>query len=281
MPGGAGSSDETGARRLTTAGSRSVLAWLERLDPGTHRRIKGLRLITAYGIAAMLGMQVEVAGVLPQYASLGVLAGNFALWASVSEGRVGRGECSRDLVLLCAAAVLGALSYVVAAPYLSTFGPAWPEAMLASGAFAVGYLRRFGILGAGVGSQVYIGQLMAYGVGLTGQDVWAILAAGAIASVAAVVPLYAGFLVVMAGVGVVAARVARLDVAGARALTFSGATRNSLVVLPLALAVPGAIPILPAVIVTQTLVELLSELLYVRLIPSLGRLKIGTPTPPH
>lgn len=188
MPGGAGSSDEAGARRLTSAGSQSVLAWLERLDPGTHRRIKGLRLVTAYGIAAMLGMQVEVAGVLPQYASLGVLAGNFALWASVSEGRVGRGECSRDLVLLCAAAVLGALSYVVAAPYLSTFGPAWPEAMLASGAFAVGYLRRFGILGAGVGSQLYIGQLMAYGVGLSGQDVWAILAAGAIAAVAAVVP---------------------------------------------------------------------------------------------
>jgi ACR3 family arsenite transporter len=43
------------------------------------------------------------------------------------------------------------------------------------------------------------------------------------------------------------------------------------VVLPLALAVPGAVPVLPAIIVTQTLVELLSELVYVRLIATLGR----------
>ncbi|XOT98248.1 arsenic resistance protein, partial [Alcaligenes pakistanensis] len=35
----------------------------------------------------------------------------------------------------------------------------------------------------------------------------------------------------------------------------SSATRNSLVVLPLALAIPGALPLLPAIILTQTLVE--------------------------
>ena len=39
---------------------------------------------------------------------------------------------------------------------------------------------------------------------------------------------------------------------------------------PLALAVPGAVPLLPAVVVTQTLVELMSELVYVRLMPKLG-----------
>ncbi|MNF17505.1 hypothetical protein D3C80_2210460 [compost metagenome] len=54
-----------------------------------------------------------------------------------------------------------------------------------------------------------------------------------------------------------------------RAVAFSGSTRNSLVVLPLALAVPGAIPVLPAVIVAQTLVELVSELVYVKLLPKL------------
>lgn len=90
-----------------------------------------------------------------------------------------------------------------------------------------------------------------------------------IGAVAAVVPLYAGFLVVMAGVGVVAARVARLDVAGARALTFSGATRNSLVVLPLALALPASLALAPAVVVTQTLVELVGMIVYVRLVPRL------------
>jgi hypothetical protein len=30
-------------------------AFLDRIDPATHRRIKGLRLVTAYGIAALLG----------------------------------------------------------------------------------------------------------------------------------------------------------------------------------------------------------------------------------
>ena len=54
-----------------------------------------------------------------------------------------------------------------------------------------------------------------------------------------------------------------------RAVAFSAATRNSLVVLPLALAVPGATPVLPAIVLTQTLVELVAELIYVRVIPKL------------
>lgn len=65
------------------------------------------------------------------------------------------------------------------------------------------------------------------------------------------------------------ARMFGLEAVAGRAVAFSSSTRNSLVVLPLALSVPGAIPILPAVIVTQTLVELLSELVYVRLIHKL------------
>lgn len=40
--------------------------------------------------------------------------------------------------------------------------------------------------------------------------------------------------------------------------------------LPLALAVPGAIPLMPAVIVGQTLVELVASLIYIRLMPRLG-----------
>lgn len=84
-----------------------------------------------------------------------------------------------------------------------------------------------------------------------------------------VVPVYVGFAVVAPAAGWWVARSMGLDIPSRRAVAFSSATRNSLVVLPLALAVPGAIPLLPAVIVTQTLVELLSELIYVRVI---GRL---------
>lgn len=42
-----------------------------------------------------------------------------------------------------------------------------------------------------------------------------------------------------------------------------------MVVLPLALALPGAMPVLPAIIVTQTFVELASELAYVRVLGKL------------
>ena len=140
-----------------------AMGWLDRIDPGAHRRIKGLRLVTAYGIAAMLGTMADIARGLPNGAALSSLAGGFALWASVSEGRGTRAGSTRDLVLLSAAAALGAASYIVLAPLLQHLGRAGPELTLAIGAFLVGYLRRFGVTGTGIGSQVYIGQLLAYG----------------------------------------------------------------------------------------------------------------------
>jgi len=65
----------------------TVTAWLKRIDPGTHRRIKGLRLVTAYGIAWMMGDLQGLSWQIPGQASLGVVAAGMALWASVSEGR--------------------------------------------------------------------------------------------------------------------------------------------------------------------------------------------------
>jgi hypothetical protein len=44
--------------------------WLDRIDPGAHRRIKGLRLVTAYGIAAMLGATPGIVQGLPNGAAL-------------------------------------------------------------------------------------------------------------------------------------------------------------------------------------------------------------------
>lgn len=86
-----------------------------------------------------------------------------------------------------------------------------------------------------------------------------------------VVPIYIAFAILAPLLGWWVGRLFGLEATAGRATAFSASTRNSLVVLPLALSVPGAIPILPAVIVTQTLVELLSELVYVRLIPWLGK----------
>ncbi len=136
----------------------------------------------------MLGTMRQVSAGLPDSASLGPLAGGFALWASVSEGQTIRSKSSRDLLILCAAAAFGASSMILLTPLLSGPGRPGAELTLASGAFLVGYLKRFGVLGAGIGSQIYIGQLLAFGSNLTQRDQWTVLSAGAIASLAAIVP---------------------------------------------------------------------------------------------
>ena len=59
-------------------------------------------------------------------------------------------------------------------------------------------------------------------------------------------------------------------------MIFSGATRNSLVVLPLALALPAPLSLVPLVVVTQTMVELLGMVIYVKAIP---RLVASEPVP--
>lgn len=84
-------------------------------------------------------------------------------------------------------------------------------------------------------------------------------------------PLYAAFAVVMLLVGVGGSRVAKLDTPGTRAVIFSGVTRNSLVVLPLALALPAELAIAPLAVVTQTLVELVVMVILVRLVPTIVR----------
>jgi uncharacterized membrane protein YccC len=168
--------------------SSGLVRWIESIDPGTHRRIKGLRLVTAYGLAALLGTLPSISGGLHGGASLSILAGGFALWASVSEARTVRRESSRDLALLCGAAVLGAVMMVGITPLL--VGPRRPgaELTLAIGAFLVGYLKRYGVLGAGIGSQIYIGQLLAFALRLTTADFGTIVVAGLIAALAAIVP---------------------------------------------------------------------------------------------
>jgi arsenite transporter len=88
-------------------------------------------------------------------------------------------------------------------------------------------------------------------------------------AVLGVIPFYVGFLVVMALLGLVVARAFRLDIGAGRAIIFTGATRNSLVVLPLALALPDALAVAAVVIVTQTLVEVVGMVVYVRAIPRL------------
>jgi ACR3 family arsenite efflux pump ArsB len=74
-----------------------------------------------------------------------------------------------------------------------------------------------------------------------------------------------GFLAAWTGRAV--ARRFRLDTAAARTVVFSAGTRNSFVVLPLALALPAGREIAVAVIVLQSVVELFGMLFYLRWVP--------------
>ncbi|OCW21309.1 arsenic resistance protein [Pseudomonas sp. S3E12] len=85
-----------------------------------------------------------------------------------------------------------------------------------------------------------------------------------------VIPVYVAFLLLAPVIGGVTARLFALPAATARAVTFSASTRNSLVVLPLALALPEDVRgVAATAVILQTLVELVGELIYVRLIPRL------------
>ncbi|MYR05446.1 arsenic resistance protein [Gordonia sp. SID5947] len=89
--------------------------------------------------------------------------------------------------------------------------------------------------------------------------------------VAELIPVYALFLVVMTVIGLVIGRVTRIDPAGRRAIAFSGATRNSLVVLPLALSLPPGFEVAASAVVTQTLIEILGMVALVAIIPRVTR----------
>lgn len=92
-----------------------------------------------------------------------------------------------------------------------------------------------------------------------------------IGSLALAVLVYVLFAAVMVPIGALAGRIARLDVPARTAVVFSGVTRNSLVVLPLVLALPAAFDLAPLAVVTQTLVELVAMVVLVRLVPALLR----------
>lgn len=85
-----------------------------------------------------------------------------------------------------------------------------------------------------------------------------------------VIPIYILFMLIMPWVAKAIAQLFRLDIGAGRALIFSSFTRNSLVVLPLALALPSAVQtFVAAIIVTQTIVEIIMELFYIRLVPAI------------
>ncbi|WP_019905936.1 arsenic resistance protein [Methylobacterium sp. 77] len=193
-------------------------------------------------------------------------------------------------MLLAATPVLLIVQMALLPLYLNAFLGAEAAALVRLGPFLHAFVWLIAIplaLAASVqvwGGRSSIGRRVTTGLGLlpvpaTALVLFLVIAAvvpqlgPALGETLRVVPVYIAFAIAAPLLGWGMGRLFRLDAPSGRALAFSAATRNSLVVLPLAFAVPGAVPLLPAVIVTQTLVELVSELLYIRLIPKLGRIR--------
>ncbi len=94
-------------------------------------------------------------------------------------------------------------------------------------------------------------------------------AVNALSVLGAVVEIFIAFLIAALLLGLILARIFRLPSASARALIYSLGTRNSFVVLPLALALPAAWAPAIVVIVLQSLVELFGMVAYLWLVPRL------------
>ncbi len=81
-----------------------IAAWLDGVDPGGRRRIRGLRLAAVFAVASMAGI-LAMPGPHSLYA--GGAAGNFAIWASLYEAAPTRRRAIVDLLALVAASALG------------------------------------------------------------------------------------------------------------------------------------------------------------------------------
>lgn len=85
-----------------------------------------------------------------------------------------------------------------------------------------------------------------------------------------VVPIYILFMFIMPFISKLVATFFSLDIKDSRALIFSGSTRNSLVVLALVSFLPNETgTLVAAVIITQTMVELVGELIYIYIVPNI------------
>jgi ACR3 family arsenite transporter len=90
---------------------------------------------------------------------------------------------------------------------------------------------------------------------------------GALEVLPAVVPVFLAFLVTAGLTGILLGRAFSLPAARARTLTFSLATRNSFLVLPVALALPAGLEVAAVVIVVQSVVELFAMVLFLWWVP--------------
>lgn len=85
-----------------------------------------------------------------------------------------------------------------------------------------------------------------------------------------IIPIYICFAIFAPIIGNYSAKIFNLNIKLRRTIAFSSTTRNSLVVLPLALSLPHNLSIIiTSIVVTQTIIELIFEVIYIQIIPKL------------
>lgn len=85
-----------------------------------------------------------------------------------------------------------------------------------------------------------------------------------------IIPIYVCFAIIAPIIGNLSAKFFKLNIELRRTIAFSATTRNSLVVLPIALTLPHDLStVVTSIVVTQTIIELIFEVIYIRVIPKL------------
>lgn len=214
------------------------------------------------------------------------------VFAGLAGGDRARLTAAAPLLMLAQMLLLGPLLWLLAgpdAPLQIQAGPflsalVWMLLVPLAAAVAVqalargrgpGRLRRGAQRIEGAGQALMVPALMLVLVAVIAPQIAALR--GRLEEIALALPIYVLFLVVMTGAAVIASRLLRLPTASGRAVVFSATARNSLVVLPLAVAVSDQAPLVPLAVVAQTMVELVGMVVLVRAVP---RLLPGTTPPP-
>lgn len=105
--------------------------------------------------------------------------------------------------------------------------------------------------------------------------VWLPRAAERSELIVAVAPLFGVYLILMTPVGILVGTAAGLTLSQVRALTFSGAARNGLLVLPIAMALETGFELVPVVVVLGIGIEVVGLFVYRLLVPSVTQQSRG------
>ncbi|NHF62190.1 hypothetical protein [Microcella pacifica] len=105
--------------------------------------------------------------------------------------------------------------------------------------------------------------------------VWLPRAAERSELLAAVAPLFGVYLILMTPVGILVGTAAGLSLSQVRALTFSGAARNGLLVLPIAMAFEEGFELMPVVVALGIGIEVVGLFVYRLLVPSVTQQSRG------